>query len=238
MPIKLADVSSQQPLPLRLLQIGDTGTGKSLRAADATRWGRVYFFDFDGKMKILADSLPAAQKALIDFDTYTDVESAIRFADSLLKDCPYQTIVVDTISVFNELAEEHAKVKGKIPIDGKLSYEGWDYIRNLCNELYFKRLHKLPCNVIVNCHVEKSKDLEGKEVLAAAGRGSFINGLPRRMTDVQYLAFSGGKYVVKAKKSERIATNSFVAPEFVDALGNLKVLDLSVFDGRVMTEKK
>lgn len=230
MPVKLAKIDTNSPLPLRLLQIGDTGTGKSTRAADATRWGPVYFFDFDNKMNLLSRTLSPQQKELIEYDTYTDVNSAIEFADTLLKSNPYKTIVIDTISVFNELAEEAAKIKAKTPVDGKLGYDGWDHIRNLCTEFYFKRIHQLKCNVIINCHVEKSKDIEGREVLSAAGRGSFINGLPRRMTDVQYLTFQMGKFVIKAKKSEKIATNSYVDPQHIDNLGNLKILDLSVFD--------
>lgn len=230
MPHKLSDLNDSQTLPLRLLQIGDTGVGKSYRAADATRWGKVYVFDFDGKINLLCRTLKAEQKPLIEFDHYTNTTAALSFAESLLKNNPYTTIIVDTISVFNDMAEEEAKRRFNTPLDGKLGYEGWDYIRNICNMFYFGFLHKLTCNVIVNCHIEKSKDIEGKEVLSPAGRGGFIGSLPRRMTDTQYLTFAMGKFLIKPKKSDKIATNSYVDPSSIDAAGNLKVNDLSVFD--------
>ena len=237
---KLAAIDKNTPQPLRLLQIGDIGSGKSTRAADATRWGRVYFFDFDGKIKVLAESprLTNEQKDLIDYDSFDDIILAFKKADDLLKDCPYTTIVVDTLSVFNDMLEARAMTIGKIPPTGKLGHDGWGYVRNMYIDFVMGKLFKLPCNIILNCHLGKTKDAEERDIFGPAARGSGINAIERKFTDTQFLTRIGPDKHKVCIKSVKVPTNSYVPPQFVDALGNLTVNDLSVFDGRVMTEKK
>jgi hypothetical protein len=234
MPIKLIKSDSSF---LRLIQLGESGSGKSRRAADATRWGRVYFFDFDGKINNLMrmGHLTAEQADLIDYDTYTDTSSAIKFAESLKANNPYQTVVVDTSSIFNQLAEVEVRAKKKLAPDAKFSYDEWGQVLGICNTFFYMHLLPLKCHIIINSHVKTKEQADGTEILDAAGAGGFAVTLKQRMTDSQYLTKKGGKYLVQVKASDRIAINSPMPADVVDSVtGCLKVSDLSVFDARLI----
>lgn len=229
MPVSIANAKNNY---LRLMQLGESGSGKSRRAADATRWGKVYYFDFDGKIGNLVRSgfLTEEQSSLIEYDTYTSSQEAMRFAESLKTNNPYKTIVVDTSSVFNSIVETEVRQKCKLSPTAKFSYDEWGMVLGICTTFFYGLLLPLKCNLIVNSHIKVREQADGTELLDAAGAGSFAPTLKTRMTDSQYLYKKLGKYCVSVRASEKIAINSPVDPRFVDANGVLTVSDLSVFD--------
>lgn len=230
MPKKITEVKSKG---LRLMQLGESGSGKSHRAADATRWGRVYFFDFDGKIDNLTRSgvLKPEQLALIEYDTWEDTAAASKFADELLKSNPYQTVVIDTSSTFNNMVEREMRAKNKVAVTAKSSYEEWAAVLNICRDFFENKILRLNCNVIINSHVKVREQMAGEEKLDAAGAGSYAITIKNLMSDSQYLFSRLGKPVVQVSKNDKIAINSPVDPKFVTPNGTLTVSDLSVFDG-------
>jgi hypothetical protein len=222
-----------------LLQIGSTGSGKTTRALTATKFGPVYVFDFDGKVQGAARSvLPNASydPDLVSADSYK--EKDFDFAMAKLKELkaiyaaghtPFATIVVDTFSKLNEFAYVKAMGK-KMEIKGaKAEYDEWGVVLiSLMN--FFNLLQTLPCNIIVNTHVDQVETPEGKTALGVAGQGSFRNTLARRLSDSHYLYLDMGKFNIRAKLSSTLPANSNIDPKYIDKNGNVTVFDLSVFD--------
>lgn len=219
-----------------LLQTGDTGHGKTTRALDATRFGPVYFFDFDGKLQGAVRNLTPEQRELISYDNYKDKD--FNYAFDKLKELkglydrgegPFATVVIDTFTLLNEKA--YIKAMGsKLEKPGaKATFDEWGVINtDLLN--FFNVLHTLPCNIIVNAHVAKTENAEGKQVLGVEGMGSFRNKIAKKMTDSHYLYFDIGKWHIRCAKSATLPANSNIDPKFIDKKGNVTTASLEIFD--------
>jgi hypothetical protein len=142
--------------------------------------------------------------------------------------------VIDTSSVFNQLAEIEVRKKKKLAPDAKFSFEEWGMILGICNTFFYSLILPLQCNIIINTHVKTKEQADGTEILDAAGTGSFSVTLKQRMTDSQYLIKRAGKYQVMVRANDRIAINSPMPTEMVDQGGFLKSSLLDVFDGRAV----
>ena len=199
--------SKAQNLKFELLQTGDTGSGKTTRALDATRFGKVFVLDLDGKLVSTANELPEEQKKLIHFE---DLKSAsmmdvIKLLSEIKADfasgkVPFATLVVDTFTILNEKAYIHAMGKKLDDPKAKATFDEWGVIGNILLT-FFNNLHSLPCNIIVNAHVARNESAEGKQVLGVEGMGSFRNKIAKKMTDSHYMYFEMGKFQIKAAKS-------------------------------------
>ena len=221
-----------------LLQCGDTGSGKTTRSLDATRFGPVFVMDLDGKLVSTANELDADQKKLIHFE---DLKSKTMMeVTKLLKEIkaefdsgkvPFTTLVIDTFTILNEKAYIHAMGKKLDDPKAKATFDEWGVIGNILLT-FFNTLHSLPCNIIVNAHVAKNENAEGKTVLGVEGMGSFRNKIAKKMTDSHYLYFEMGKFQIKAAKSAALPANSAVNKKFLDNQGRLLTPSLEIFDER------
>jgi hypothetical protein len=218
-----------------LLQVGDTGHGKTTRALSATRFGPMYVFDFDGKIQGAARELPKETQDLIRADNYRDKD--FDFAYSKLKELatiykkgetPFATVVIDTFTMMNEKVCDKYFGEGVKPAS-RDPRQIWGLVSQDQSN-FFKVLHSLPCNIIVNAHVSKVENAEGKQVLGISGKGSFRDSLPKKMTDSHYLYFDLGKWHIRCAKSATLPANSNIPKKFIDAKGNVTIQDLSIFD--------
>ena len=227
-----------------LLQTGDTGAGKTTRALDATRFGPVFIMDLDGKLVSTASTLSEEQKALVHFEdlksaSWKEINQLLQEikADFDAGNVPFATLVVDTFTILNEKA--YLKAMGKKIDDpkAKATFDEWGIIGNLLLN-FFNTLHSLPCNIIVNAHVAKNENAEGKQVLGVEGMGSFRNKIAKKMTDSHYLYFEMNKFHIKAAKSGALPANSAVNKKFLDAQGRLTTPSLEIFNERAFKHVK
>ncbi len=101
MPSKTKDIKANK---LKVLCYGKSGTGKTMFAGT---FPKPYFFDTDNGVLSLRGSTSD-----IDYDTYSDTDLARPTATQLIekkigelqKDCPYETIVVDSLTTVADLA--------------------------------------------------------------------------------------------------------------------------------------
>ncbi len=83
---------------------GDPGTTKSSQAITYPK--PQYWFPFDGKMQSLARAMKHhnISGADINYDTYDKIAPAIRKLEAFKLNCPYKTIVIDSITSASDIA--------------------------------------------------------------------------------------------------------------------------------------
>src|SRR5208337_39519 len=91
---------------------GDSGSGKSVGALS---WPNPYVFDFDRKMPTIAMKHFPGKK--IDWDIFKDVFEIQTKLNSFEKDCPYETLISDSIThlvilILNTMGQ----IKGEDPV--------------------------------------------------------------------------------------------------------------------------
>src|SRR5580765_2112284 len=109
--MKLSELKNKK---LTLLQTGQSGHGKTSRTLTASRFGRMYIFDFDGKIQGAVRKLPNSYEAsmpkdwqdLIDIDsfqenTFEDALKKLKELSAQKDKLPYATIVIDTYTALN-----------------------------------------------------------------------------------------------------------------------------------------
>ena len=222
-----------------LLQVGDTGHGKTTRALSATRFGPMFVFDFDKKLKAAARNADEKTLSLVSMAEYADFVKALSDAKALASEFdagkkPFATICVDTYTALNELVYMNCLGKQAEAMNIKTDFSVWGNVAHQCNA-FFNILLSLPCNLIVNTHVAKTETVDGKQALGIAGKGSHGNSLPHKMTDTHYLFMALGKWKIRALKSESLPANSSVDAKWVDSSGCLTTNSLEVFDNLAFT---
>jgi len=216
----------------KLLQLGESGVGKTTRALSATRFGRVFLFDFDDKLSQLAPKIPEEQRKLIDFETFDTFDQAnnrlAELTDEFNKGTnPYSTIIVDTWSRWHDLAIEKQKVLN--PRRKKFEFEDWGAVKNY-NRQFINDIRSLPCNLIVNTHVGMKESASGDVVLTVSTTGSFGRDLPQYFQETHFMEYDLGKFRVKAMQSSRLVANTGLPVDFYDNKGYLKTNTLEIFD--------
>jgi len=137
-----------------IVMTGKAGTGKTVAAAS---WPKPYFFDFDNGLISLR-----GVKTDAEYDTYTDISSLQTKLKEFEHECPYETLVFDSLTVLSDLLlVYYAKLNGHADAFGRPNKQvgilefgqriGW-YMGFLCS------LPRLPVHTIVICHEETVKD--------------------------------------------------------------------------------
>ena len=229
---KLTD--TVKPTGIKLLQYGDSGAGKSFRAARFAQFGPIYFFDFDNKIQNIKLGLAAKHPELlpnIDYDTYRGsdesvVKGVLSKITEIEKACmagtpPYATIVFDSWTQWERTYFDHLMAK-----QPNLGGKGWGESRQtvtvtatdrvtipgtsdhqLKNRAFpelIDRITALPINVIVNCHV---KEVMGEPSTIEAS-GATARTLPKYFNEWHYLYSANGFYKIRAKSNDKYLANS------------------------------
>ena len=144
--------------------IGPPGTGKSVFASSFPTPG--FVFDFSNGILIY-------RGLDFDFEQYpTSAQGWIKFEQDFntvkpLAGTKYQTIVVDDVTAWEDLAMERAMQLDpkRSPSGGPIWNVHFQMVRNLM-EGKIRRFLELPCNLVMICHMNLIQDQETGQVLA------------------------------------------------------------------------
>ena len=102
MPENLSDLNVAERAKMFLFK-GGPAVGKSPAAASFP--GPIYFFDFDRRISSVKKMFPHRND--IYYDVFTFFKEYAKTFDSLLDNCPYKTVVIDTMTNFIELTVDY-----------------------------------------------------------------------------------------------------------------------------------
>lgn len=235
---KLSDTQGQRN-GFKLLQIGESGAGKTHRSLTAAAFGPVYVIDLDRKLEGYVDKLPNDTKAKILYDTPdTAAETLDCLAKARSKKAEIATLVLDTWTRWHQIAQDThldlnkaKRTVAESPLGAieQLTQPDWGAIKRI-NYKFLMELLSLPFNIIINTHVGRAIDQMGNQVFTVGTTGSFGQEMPQFFQEThQCYIDMNGKYKVKALRSNKMVANSALRPDNFEANGNLKVEDLSVF---------
>jgi hypothetical protein len=210
----------------KLLQVSESGHGKTWRSLSATRFGPVLVIDVDNKLTAMRDRIPADAQELIHVEVPRSAKDVQQIVDGLVSRNPYSTVVLDTWSRWHDLAIEGHKALN--PKQTAMELRDWGAIKQ-ANKAFLFKLLSLNCNVIVNTHVGKEKDSADRQVLTVGTTGTFGTEMPQYFNETHYLYFDS-KFKVKGNRSNSIVANTSRPESMLSPNGDFTVNDLSIFD--------
>lgn len=158
---------------INLLQYGVAGSGKTCAASTFPK--PIYYADCDKGVKTLKAFHRGNPKALedIEFDYYTDVRpenpEAYRKLNKRIdeltriardnKEFPYATLILDSLTTLEDILMNDIKreLNKSNRIRGNATQQDYGILINELEEL-IPKLVALPCNVVVNCHIQTVQD--------------------------------------------------------------------------------
>lgn len=237
--MKLSEI--QQQKGFKLLQLAESGHGKSTRALDALRFGKVCVIDIDKKLKELCEANVQKYKDA-DIDV-ASVQDAVTKKQRLLKsfaevqtyinnlkpdNLPFQTLIFDTLSECQDLIEwHHAQLNKKTPLE--FSYPDWRAIKEL-NLSFLRTLLSLPCNVIVNAHLKKDKNVFDQVTLVPGLTGKAGEEVLRLFNEVHFLRYKDNKWNAYGRPQPQSDSVKTLMSSKLDSSGLFVKNDLSIFD--------
>ena len=224
--MKLSDLQPSKS-GFKLVQYGDYGSGKSLRALRATRFGPVKLFDTDNKIVGLKEKITAAEQALIDVESITDYDDfSAKLTKFLQNPVGYNTLVVDTWNAAHRMTVNKGfelNPKG----DGRAIYG--DVKRK--NTTLFERLMIAPLNVIVNMHAGLEPFIDGSVRISPSTAGTFGQEMPGYVNEVHYAYLNiNNEYKIRVKPASNIVARTALPDALIDSSGILKISGLEIFD--------
>lgn len=243
-------------MSFKLLQYGESGSGKSVRAAKFAKYGPLYLFDFDNKFISSEIFLKAKAPDLLKNITAEsfrglDPDDFMGRVNAKLKSVVaegYATIVFDSWTQFERVYFEYLmshfqSLGGKnwgesrqtitLSKDEVAILPGTnDYIlKNREIARFVDKITALPINVIVNCHVKEV--MKGAATIAAEGQSAKI--LPKSFHEFVYLYNNAqGVNKVRVKPTSEFLANSprtDVGPSGILDKDDFSFYDAVVFRG-------
>lgn len=222
--MKLSD--AKKTTAFKLLQIAESGHGKTTRALSATRFGGVLVIDCDNKLTGMRTRVSAKDQELIEFEVPKTYDDIISVLDAVAKRKDIATVVLDTWSRAHDLTiEKHRSLNPKVL---QFSFQDWFSIKQM-NQNLLARLLALPQNIIVNTHVGRDKDAADRSILTVGTTGSFGSTMPQYFGETHYLIFDSG-YKVRGGLSNSIVANTSLPATLLNSNGFFLKTDLSIFD--------
>lgn len=186
------------------------GSFRTKKTFFAGSFPKPYFFDFDDGMVTLIGKD-------VEYDTYagktSDVVKAMNNKlDALIKDCPYETVVVDSLTYMAEKLLAQALLLNGRP-QGVPTMQDWlaqmVAIKNVMDKLFLIKCKYL----IVICHEVYDKDeLYGNIRITPAITGKLAQQLPCRFDVIfrseVYQDKSGSRVVLKAESTAIVSVGS------------------------------
>lgn len=215
----------------KLVQIGESGSGKTHRMLTASQFGPMYIFDVDGKIENYAQSglLTDEQLGAVEFDLYSNTSQIVTKLKQFLamKDkVPYATVCLDTFSRWNEMVVKELWDKN----GGKMNIPSWSEVK-LINTQFLKDLFSLPCNIIINAHLGEKENALGESYFTAGGAGASSQMLPEFVDECHYLFIKkpDNTHMVQGKGSGKLTVVKSLLKDQLEGL-NFKSSDLSIFE--------
>lgn len=229
-----------------LIQVGDTGSGKTHRALTATQFGPVYLIDMDQKGSGIVKKLNLGDQVKhVVCKNAEDVVAAIKDLEANIT--KYSTLVFDTWSAWHDYAIDHYLRNNKanrprtVSFDGQaqesLSQQDWGAIK-AGNKRMTMKLLGLDVNLIVNTHVGKATTADDRQVLTIGTTGSFGEEMPRWFEETHQLGVDfNNKSFIKGKATGRFIANTQLPESFLDTKGDFIDKSLMIFKDRAKVVK-
>lgn len=242
--MKISEVKTQKGF--KLLQLSESGSGKSTRALDAIRFGKVCVIDIDNKLKELVDAnadrfndTNVDLASVLDPTTKTermvrsvpDIRTFITNAQKAFaaNAAPFSTLVMDTLSEFQDIVEQHHATSNKKSVL-EFSFPDWRAVKELNMEI-LRGLLSLPCNVIINAHLKKDKNVFDQIELVPGLTGKAGEEAQRAFNEIHFLKYKDKKYVAFGRPQPTCSlVKTLRDKSLLDESGAFKVSDLSIFD--------
>lgn len=215
--VKKATVEKQ----LKIVQIGESGSGKTHRALSALQYGPMFFFDCDNKLANYASSgkLTDQQLEQVDFmvpKSTSEILNQIAILEKAGESIKFATIVLDTFSRWNELVIEELIEKNN---GQPLRIQDWGTVK-VINARFLKRIFSLPCNVIINAHLAEKENAVGESGFTAGGSGSAAQMLPEFVDECHYLYIKkpNNTHTVQGKGSGKFTVVKTLLTQELDGL--------------------
>jgi hypothetical protein len=232
---------------LKLLQYGESGAGKTVRACRFAAYGPLYVFDFDGKFEPTKKFLKAKFPDLVGniaHDTYRGADAdVINRVNTKLKEIEsgksgIATVVFDSwtqweMTYFEYLMSKFTSFGGKgwgesratvlLSPEQKIIMPGTadHQLKNKAFAEFIDRVTSLPVNIIINCHLQ----VPAKGPATIAASGAIARTIPKYFHEWHYLYSSGGFWKVRVQ-----ANDDFLANTTRTDVGPSGVLDKDVLD--------
>lgn len=235
---------------LSLLQYGESGTGKSIRAAEAAAWGPVLFLDFDGRSNSVKsfyaerpDLLSKIKfETLIDFDANKPIvadkvyDIVNEINDGKIK---IATLVLDSWTAWESYALN--KVMATNP-DNKRQKMGFgknktistpakaDYlIHSNFQKTFLMQLKALPVNLIINCHLlEEYVEETGEIIRGIQATGKLVKIMPNYFDEVHRTYADRAGFQVQTKPDGKWNAKTTLIESGAKTLGTLSHLALKI----------
>lgn len=185
---------------------GESGTGKSIRAAQAAEWGPILFLDFDGRSNSIKSFYSDRPEMLknIQFETLIDsdpnkptvVDKVYDIVNNISEGkIKIATLVIDSWTawesyVLNKVITSNPENKrqklgfGKnrvVSVPGKADY----LMHSHGQKTFLMQLKALPVNLIINCHlVEKYVEETGEVIRGVQAVGELKKIMPNYFDEV------------------------------------------------------
>lgn len=190
MAIKNAEDLGVEGAKLKVLVVGDYGTGKSVFASSFPT--KAFVFDFDkGALTYKGKDFDYAQYEISPAG-WVEFEKDFNMIVKEVKAGKYETVICDSTSLLSDMAMERALQLDpkRSPTGGPLWNVHYGIVRNLV-EGKLRQLLQLDCNLVVISHLEVVKDQESGNVLGTQPLlpGALSMKLPGWFDEV-YFAFS------------------------------------------------
>ena len=187
--LNTADISLDSTF-IKVLVVGDYGTGKSVFASSFPTPG--FLFDFDkGAMTYKGKDFAYSQYPISGVG-WVEFEKDFNLVVKEAKEGKYKTIIFDSTSLLTDLAMERALQLDpkRSPTGGPLWNVHYGIVRNLV-EGKVRQLLQLDANIVVISHLEIVKDQESGAILATQPLlpGALSTKMPGYFDEV-YFAFS------------------------------------------------
>src|SRR5947208_3353216 len=99
--MKISDVILEESQ--MMLFKGESGSGKTVAAAS---FPKPYILDIDNRIAPVVNN-PLLNKRDIEFDSYDNYRGIVNMLDSLIRNNPYKTVVVDGLTLFGRTIMNH-----------------------------------------------------------------------------------------------------------------------------------
>ena len=145
---------------IKVMSVGESGTGKSVFASSFPTPG--FIFDFGGEIISYRGKDFDYEQYEVSAAGWGKFEKDFATIKKAVAESKYQTVIVDNVSAMTDLCMERA-----MQLDPKRSPTGgpiWNIHYNLVKNLmegYLRRFLNLECNLVLIAHLAPIKDEEG-----------------------------------------------------------------------------
>jgi len=199
---------------LTLLQYGEPGSGKSIRAASLAQFGPTYIFDLDNRIASVYHYFQQTNPEILknlEYDTYTDVKAAYAKLNEIANSQTYQTVVLDSWTAWQHLIMQEIIKQNPSDKRPTIQFEQQkiqnpmlqDYgIFSNSQHDFIIKLVSLPCNVVVNCHVGyKQDELTGAIHKGVEATGKISTVLPKYFNEFHRCFVNNGQFMVQVREN-------------------------------------